>query len=182
MTTRDSGEIATFIFTGTKVELFGAKRSGYGQYQITANEKPYPVRDASNETDVFQTSLWSFDWPVITERTIKMTNMAANRAIDLDFVCWRFLHHLNTFANQHPRFLGYFLLAKTTRRSSLAPSKILTLPSNTVLIRLGRAILQQLQDTLAVQHSQSDHFYTHASIILTRTSFLQCCVSGWKLF
>ncbi|KAH6914483.1 hypothetical protein BKA70DRAFT_1369749 [Coprinopsis sp. MPI-PUGE-AT-0042] len=111
MTTQDRGELVSFVFTGLKVQLFGAKRPDYGQYEITANDTPYPARNASNETAVFQTSLWSFDWLNITSRTIKMINAGNNKAIDLDFVTWIFPLGdddeeviTSTFEDTHPSF------------------------------------------------------------------------------
>ncbi|KAH6897653.1 hypothetical protein BKA70DRAFT_1116230 [Coprinopsis sp. MPI-PUGE-AT-0042] len=111
MTTQDRAELVSFVFTGLKVQLFGAKRPDYGQYEITANDTPYPARNASNETAVFQTSLWSFDWLNITSRTIKMINAGNNKAIDLDFVTWIFPLGdddeeviTSTFEDTHPSF------------------------------------------------------------------------------
>ena len=111
VTNGGSAETVSFVFTGIAVELVGAKRSNYGQYQITVNDKQYVARDGNNTPDLFQTSLFFLDWPATISRTVKMASIGNNKAVDLDFVSWTFAvgeateeATISTFEENHPAF------------------------------------------------------------------------------
>ncbi|EAU91142.2 hypothetical protein CC1G_03310 [Coprinopsis cinerea okayama7 len=90
MTVDASGELATFVFTGNRVELFGAKRPNYGQYQVTVNDEVYQGREANSDTDEFQMLLWVGDWEKAKPRTVKYATLGGGRPIDLDFIRFSF--------------------------------------------------------------------------------------------
>lgn len=90
MTTNITGAQASFIWTGSAVEVFGAKRPGHGQYQTKVGDQDYPLKQGSSDTDVFQTSLWSLSWARLISRTLFITKVGSPGSLDIDSISWTF--------------------------------------------------------------------------------------------
>ena len=88
MKTNVSQASASFSFYGNGVQLFGAKRQNYSEYQISIDSKTYPTSDASasDPQGIFQTSLFSTIGLAVGYHTVQMTNVE-QETLDLDFVC-----------------------------------------------------------------------------------------------
>lgn len=76
-----------FVFTGTKVEIFGAKRSNYGFFQITVDQKQYsPVTAKADAPGIFQTALFSSIPLSNVQHTVQLNNANPGMPVDVDFV------------------------------------------------------------------------------------------------
>ena len=86
--TQDNGANASFAFFGTGVQIYGAKRSNHGLYQVTIDSVVYPsVTGAAPVTPLFQTSLFSTIALHPGYHTVTITNLQA-LFLDVDFVCF----------------------------------------------------------------------------------------------
>lgn len=78
---------ASFTFNGTKVEIYGAKRSNHGLYQIKLDNTVYPPNSGSvPDPGIFQEPLFSVGDLAQGLHTVTLTNREG-RYLDIDFVC-----------------------------------------------------------------------------------------------
>ncbi|KAF8160606.1 hypothetical protein B0H34DRAFT_806139 [Crassisporium funariophilum] len=91
MVTKNKGATVAFSFYGTGVQLFGAKRSTHGYYQITIDTLTYNQVNGQvpNDTnDVFQTQLFSTVALQNGYHTVKMASLGTAN-LDLDCITWQ---------------------------------------------------------------------------------------------
>ncbi|KAJ3502298.1 hypothetical protein NMY22_g18632 [Coprinellus aureogranulatus] len=78
-----------FVFSGTNVNIFGAKRPNYGFYQITVDQKQYDPRNArADAPGNFQTELFASIPLSNVQHTVTLNNANPGLPVDVDFVTW----------------------------------------------------------------------------------------------
>ncbi|CAA7266094.1 unnamed protein product [Cyclocybe aegerita] len=85
--TRQAGETMSLTFNGTFIGIYGAKRPGYGLYQIELDGRKYPVSSAYSDVPLFNQTLFSADSLRYGLHTIKLVN-AGNTTLDVDSVAF----------------------------------------------------------------------------------------------
>lgn len=89
--TQVNGANASFAFFGTGVQIYGAKRSNHGLYQVIIDSLVYPaVSGAEPVSPVFQTALFSTIALHPGYHTVTIANEQA-LFLDIDFVRLSFL-------------------------------------------------------------------------------------------
>jgi hypothetical protein len=73
-----------FAFNGTFVGIYGAKRPGYGLYQIKLDGQLLPTFDASSATPLYNQTLFNSTVPNGFHQ-IQLIN-AGNTTLDVDYV------------------------------------------------------------------------------------------------
>lgn len=80
----------SFTFYGTGVQIYGAKRSNHGNYQIKIDQTVYsPVSGNAADPGTFQTALFSAPSLNLGYHTVTMTNLGSSPGsnfLDIDFV------------------------------------------------------------------------------------------------
>jgi len=136
MVTQTARADMTFYFYGIGVQLYGAKRSNHGQYQISIDSKVYnPVNGSAPDPGNFQASLFNTVALENGYHTVRLTNLESNY-LDLDFVCcagcfFIVLSILNKRFTYRRRLHGKPQSAKPTTLLSLRLCRIRTHRSST---------------------------------------------------
>ncbi|KAK0225668.1 hypothetical protein IW262DRAFT_702766 [Armillaria fumosa] len=88
MVTNVTGASATFRFNGTGVNVYGAKRSNHGSYQVTLDGRTSPTETSFNDTGMYQTLLFSSITLEQGFHELILTNKGAgdHPFLDIDFV------------------------------------------------------------------------------------------------
>lgn len=87
--TNTNGGTASFTFNGTGVELFGAKRSNHGLYQVTLDGKTFPAASGESTNATFQQTLFSQTGLTQGLHTVILENDGASgQFVDLDYITW----------------------------------------------------------------------------------------------
>ncbi|KAF7315806.1 hypothetical protein MIND_00096700 [Mycena indigotica] len=84
------GDSATFIFTGTRVWVFGAKRDNHGGYSVKLDGKSTDLNGFSS-SPVFNQPLFASDTLPQQQHTVTITNTANDTRksfLDIDFITW----------------------------------------------------------------------------------------------
>lgn len=84
MATQVNGATVTFAFNGTGIQLFGAKRSNHGAYQVTIDGNSFPPGSGAGP-DEFQTLLFTTTSLTPGLHKLVLTNQE-DKFFDLDFV------------------------------------------------------------------------------------------------
>lgn len=85
MVTNVANANVSFSFYGTGVQIYGAKRQKYGQFQITIDGLVYSPQNGASVNPIFQTALFSTVALNEGYHTVTMANLGAG--LDIDFVC-----------------------------------------------------------------------------------------------
>lgn len=91
MVTEVTGASATFRFNGTNVNVYGAKRSNHGSYQVTLDGSTSPAETGYNDTGIYQTLLFSSITLEQGSHELILTNQGAgdHPFLDIDFITWQ---------------------------------------------------------------------------------------------
>ncbi|KAK0476653.1 hypothetical protein IW261DRAFT_1489438 [Armillaria novae-zelandiae] len=91
MVTNVTGASATFRFNGTSVNVYGAKRSNHGSYQVTLDGRTSPAETGFNDTGIYQTLLFSSITLEQSFHELIVTNEGADDRpfLDIDFITWQ---------------------------------------------------------------------------------------------
>jgi len=73
-----------FEFNGTFIGIYGAKRPGYGLYQINLDDHLLPIFDASSATPLYNQTLFNATVPNGLHH-VQLIN-AGNTILDVDYV------------------------------------------------------------------------------------------------
>lgn len=91
MLTNVTGASATFRFNGTAVNVYGAKRSNHGSYQVTLDGTTFPTETGRNDTGIYQALLFSSITLEQGFHELVLTNKGADDHLflDIDFITWQ---------------------------------------------------------------------------------------------
>ncbi|KAF8070003.1 hypothetical protein FPV67DRAFT_1413702 [Lyophyllum atratum] len=88
MATQVAGASASFVFNGTGVQIFGAKRGNHGPYVVKVDDSMYPAADGvAPPPGLFQQNLFSVDGLKQGRHEVTIINQAA-AFLDIDFITW----------------------------------------------------------------------------------------------
>jgi hypothetical protein len=83
--TNVTGASVSFTFYGTAVEIFGSRRRDSGRYQVTLDDKPFEVENATSTISDFRASLFVKKGLSKREHTVVLENREAKNR-DIDYV------------------------------------------------------------------------------------------------
>lgn len=86
--TQSSGASMTFTFTGTGVQIFGAKRPNHGLYQVTVDGATSSAVSGASDSNDFQVPLFSTNSLQPGQHTVTLTN-SEDKFVDIDYVSWQ---------------------------------------------------------------------------------------------
>ncbi|KAF8160609.1 hypothetical protein B0H34DRAFT_795501 [Crassisporium funariophilum] len=108
--TKTQGGTMSFSFNGTGIGIYGAKRPGYGLYQVQVDGKTLPTFDASSQVALFNQTLFNATLDN-GYHTVILTN-AGNTTLDVDYVAFESVLGqeaeqilVDTFQDNHPNFV-----------------------------------------------------------------------------
>ncbi|KAG6863959.1 hypothetical protein C0991_001569, partial [Blastosporella zonata] len=88
MATQIAGASASFVFNGTGVQIFGAKRGNHGPYSVKVDDTVYTtVNGLVPDPGVFQQSLFGLDGLQQGRHEVTITNQGTT-FLDVDFITW----------------------------------------------------------------------------------------------
>ncbi|KAF9462288.1 hypothetical protein BDZ94DRAFT_1298624 [Collybia nuda] len=110
MLTNSKNETASFVFNGTSIEVYGAKRSNHGFFQVQLDDQLFS-NDGKADPDVFQRVLFSAHNLTQGLHTFTITNQD-ELFLDIDFIIWETTIgentndklYLETFQDTSPSF------------------------------------------------------------------------------
>ncbi|KIY48527.1 hypothetical protein FISHEDRAFT_73497 [Fistulina hepatica ATCC 64428] len=82
--TNTSGAYASFLFNGTGVQIYGAKRNNHGQYTVSLDNGTENVFDGYSATNLFQQVLYSASSLSDVKHTVVITNSDDGKYLDVD--------------------------------------------------------------------------------------------------
>jgi len=86
MATHTIGASASFVFNGTGVQIFGAKRVDHGPYAVKVDDTLYPTGNGT-APDLYQENLFTVNGLDRGPHTVTITNQG-DSWVDVDFITW----------------------------------------------------------------------------------------------
>lgn len=145
-----------FEFNGTFIGIYGAKRPGYGLYQIKLDGHLLPTFDASSATPLYNQTLFNATVPNGFHQ-VQLIN-AGNTTLDVDYVGLCELYWDISILKNAPRLISRVMLGRKMNHLCLLPSKI-TIPLLCIPLPLPGINPQDQERFLRALERMHIHFF-----------------------